>query len=186
MNSLKERVVGTWDLVSNYAVRQDGSRLDPFGPNSAGRYMLDATGRFTYMIYGSGRPKFASNNRREGSSEENKAAVQGIIAFYGTYTVDEPARTVTWHVERCSFPNWEGSDRKTTVMLTAMICRIPQILFRLQRGHTFLRSRGKGPSRDLKCSGDALRKRAMSAFGPKRTWASALEESAFEGKADIA
>ena len=114
---LKERLVGTWDLVSNYAVRQDGSRLDPFGPNPAGRYMLDATGRFTYMIYGSGRPKFASNNRREGSSEENKAAVQGIIAFYGTYTVDEPARTVTWHVERCSFPNWEGSDRKTTVML---------------------------------------------------------------------
>jgi hypothetical protein len=115
--SLKERIVGTWDLVSNYAARQDGSRLDAFGPNPTGRYMLDATGRFSYMIYGSGRPRFASNNRREGSPEENKAAVQGMIAFFGTYTVDEPTRTVTWHVEQCSFPNWEGSERKTNVTL---------------------------------------------------------------------
>src|SRR5690242_2582520 len=112
---LKEQLVGTWDLVSNYAVRQDGSRLDPFGPSPSGRYMLDAGGRFSYMIYGSGRPKYASNNRREGTPEENKATVQGVIAFFGTYTVDESARTVTWHVERCTFPNWEGSDRKTTV-----------------------------------------------------------------------
>ena len=117
---LKEQLVGTWDLVSTYAVRQDGSRLhDPFGPNPSGRYMLDATGRFSYMIYGSGRLKFASNNRREGTPEENKATVQGVIAFYGTYTVDESARTVTWHVERCTFPNWEGSDRKTIVTLNA-------------------------------------------------------------------
>ena len=115
--SLREQLIGTWGLVSSYAVRQDGSRLDPFGPNPTGRYMLDAAGRFSYMIYGSGRPKFASNNRREGTPEENKAAVQGIITFYGTYVVDESAHTVTWQVERCSFPNWEGSERKTTVIL---------------------------------------------------------------------
>jgi len=112
---LKEQIIGTWDLVANYAERQDGSRLDAFGPSPSGRYMLDAGGRFSYMIYGSGRPKFASNNRREGTAEENKAAVQGIITFYGTYVVDEPAHTVTWQVERCSFPNWEGSERKTSV-----------------------------------------------------------------------
>jgi hypothetical protein len=29
---LREHLVGTWDLVSNYAVRQDGTRLDPFWP----------------------------------------------------------------------------------------------------------------------------------------------------------
>jgi len=116
-NPLREQLVGTWDLVSTSAVRQDGVRLDPFGPNPSGRYMLDATGRFSYMICESGRPKFASNNRREGTPEENKATVQAIIAFYGTYTVDESTRTVTWHVERCTFPNWEGSDRRTTVTL---------------------------------------------------------------------
>ena len=70
--SLREQLIGTWDLVSNYAVRQDGSRLDSFGPNPTGRYMLDAAGHFSYMIYGSGRPKFASNNRREGTQRKTK------------------------------------------------------------------------------------------------------------------
>ena len=74
---LKERIVGTWDLVSNYAARQDGSRLDAFGPNPTGRYMLDATGRFSYMIYGSGRPRFASNNRREGTLRKTRRQYKG-------------------------------------------------------------------------------------------------------------
>jgi hypothetical protein len=39
-NPLKDHLVRTWDLVSNYAVRQDGTRLDPFGPNPGGRYRL--------------------------------------------------------------------------------------------------------------------------------------------------
>jgi hypothetical protein len=33
---LSEQPVGTWDLVSNYAVRQNGIRLDPFGINPSG------------------------------------------------------------------------------------------------------------------------------------------------------
>jgi Lipocalin-like domain len=114
--TLTEQLIGTWDLVETYSERSDGTRFGAFGPNPSGRYMLDAQGRFSYMIYGSGRPKFASNNRLEGTPDEYKSAVQGVIAFYGTYTVDERTRTVTWHVERCSFPNWEGSDRKSTVV----------------------------------------------------------------------
>jgi hypothetical protein len=113
--TLAEQLVGTWDLVDNYAERADGTRFGAFGPNPSGRYMLDANGRFSYMIYGSARPKFVSNNRLEGTADEYKAAGQGVIAFYGTYAVDERTRTVTWHVERCTFPNWEGSDRKTTI-----------------------------------------------------------------------
>jgi hypothetical protein len=115
--SLKQQLVGTWDFVSGHAVR-NGVKVESFGPNAAGRYMLDAGGRFSYMIYSGNRPKFASNNRREGTPEENKAAVQGVIAFFGSYSVDEQASTVTWHVERCTFPNWEGSDRTTKVALS--------------------------------------------------------------------
>jgi hypothetical protein len=47
----------------------------------------------------SGRPKFASNNRATGTPEENKAVVQGLIAFFGTYSVNEADRTFTMHVE---------------------------------------------------------------------------------------
>jgi hypothetical protein len=115
--TLAEQLVGTWDLVATDSERADGTRFGAFGPNPSGRYMLDADGRFSYMIYGSNRPKFSSNNRLEGTADEYKSAVQGAIAFYGTYTVDERTHTVTWHVVRCTFPNWEGSDRKSVVTL---------------------------------------------------------------------
>jgi len=117
MTTLTERLVGTWTLVSTIAVREDGSRLVPFGPEPRGCYMLDSAGRFSYQIYGSARPRFASHNRLQGTPDENRAAVSGMIAFFGTYTVDESAHTVTWHVERCSYPNWEASERKARVTL---------------------------------------------------------------------
>jgi hypothetical protein len=39
------------------------------------------------------RPEFAINNRLQGTAEENKAIVQGTVAFYGTWTVDETTNT---------------------------------------------------------------------------------------------
>ncbi len=110
--TLKEQLIGTWTLTANYAERQDGSRLEAFGKDPKGIFMLDAGGRFSYLIVAAERPKFASNNRREGTVEENKAAVEGIIAFYGRYSVDEANQVMTWHIERCVFPNWDGTDRK--------------------------------------------------------------------------
>lgn len=116
---LREQLVGTWTLLSDYAVREDGSRMQPFGTDPKGIFMLDASGRFSYLIVAENRPKFASNNRREGTPEEYKAAVQGIIAFFGTYSVDEDRRVVTWHIERCVFPNWDGTDRNISVAIDA-------------------------------------------------------------------
>jgi hypothetical protein len=57
-------------------------------------------------------PKFASNNRQEDTAEENKAVVQGNISYFGTYTVDEAAKILIFHIESCSFPNWNGTDQK--------------------------------------------------------------------------
>jgi hypothetical protein len=76
--------------------------------------MFDQNGRVSLVLTRSDLPKFASDNRQAGTPEQNKAIVQGSIAFFGTYSVDETAdRTiVTQHVENCTFPNWNGSDRK--------------------------------------------------------------------------
>jgi Lipocalin-like domain len=40
--------------------------------------------------------------------------VQGSIAYFGTYTVDEAAKTVTYHIESSSFANWKGIQRIST------------------------------------------------------------------------
>jgi hypothetical protein len=104
-------LVGTWKLVS-ITIEKDGKKTDYYGPNPQGQAMYDDNGRFSIMVSRSDLPKFASNNREAGTPEENKAIVQGSIAFFGTYVVDAAAKTVTIHVESCSFPNWNGIDQK--------------------------------------------------------------------------
>jgi hypothetical protein len=56
-------------------------------------------------------PKFASNNRNTGTADEIKAAAQGNIAYFGTYSVNEADGTLTFHITRCSYPNWKGTDQ---------------------------------------------------------------------------
>ena len=106
-------LVGTWTLVS-ITLEQDGKKTDYYGPNPQGRLIYDANGNFSIIIIRSDLPKFASKNRQSGTPEENKAVVQGSIGYFGTYAVDETAKTVTYHVEGSSFPNWSGIDRKIT------------------------------------------------------------------------
>jgi lipocalin-like protein len=110
-------LVGTWTLVS-IKLEQDGKKTDFYGPNPQGQATYEANGRVSVIITRSDLPKFASNNRQAGTPEENKAVVQGSIAYFGTYTVDEAAKTVTSHIESCSFPNWNGTDRKLTLNLS--------------------------------------------------------------------
>ena len=63
-------------------------------------------------------PKFGTNNRQEGTADENKAIVQGSICYFGTYTIDEAAKTLIFHLEGCSFPNWNGTEQKRSFTLT--------------------------------------------------------------------
>lgn len=110
--SAKEQFVGTWTLVSIHYVHSDGTKIEPFGPNAKGILVFDAAGRFATQIIAADRPKFASNNRMIGTSDEYRASSQGVVAYFGTYTVSEPEHIVTLHIERSSFPNWDSTDQK--------------------------------------------------------------------------
>ena len=117
-NSVEQQLVGTWLLVSDVATRPDGTRFEPFGGNTKGILMFDRTGRFSIQYSGDARRKVASNDRLKGTPEENKANSEGTQAYYGTYSVDATGRTLTFHVERNSFPNWDNTDLKRTITLT--------------------------------------------------------------------
>jgi Lipocalin-like domain len=105
-------LVGTWTLVSGSFERPDSSKGDIFGPNPLGILMFDGAGRVAYQEMRSDLPKFASNNRLEGTAGENKAVVQGCICAFGTYSVDAATNTMSIHFEGCSFPNWIGTDSR--------------------------------------------------------------------------
>jgi ketosteroid isomerase-like protein len=106
-------LVGTWKLVS-ITIEQDGKKTDFYGPNPQGQLIYEANGRVSNIITRSGLPKFASDSRQLGTPEENAEVVEGSIAYFGTYTVDAGAKTITLHIETCSYPNLNGLDRKST------------------------------------------------------------------------
>ena len=80
--------------------------------------MLDANGRYALIVTRSDHPKFASNNRMQGTPEENKAIVQGSISHFGTYVVNEADKTITFHIQTSTFPNWDGMDQKRPFTLS--------------------------------------------------------------------
>jgi len=116
--TLKEQLVGTWTLVSADTVNPDGSRVPIYGPNPKGLGVFDSNGRYIFLNGRSGLPKFASNNRMEGTPEEYKAVVQGMNAHFGRYTINETDKTITFHIETSTFPNWNGIEQKRPFTLT--------------------------------------------------------------------
>jgi hypothetical protein len=91
-NATAKRFIGTWRLISTTT---DG-KMDPNrGPNPTGLIHYDAKGYMAVQIMPDrARPKYAS---AEPTPEEAKAALSGYTAYFGTYTIDEKARTVTHH-----------------------------------------------------------------------------------------
>jgi hypothetical protein len=112
-----KELVGTWTFASVETTRADGTKTQPFGANPKGYVIFDSNGRFVYLLTRSGRPKFASNSRDDTTPEENKATVQGSLAYAGTYSVND--KTLTFSVEASTFPNAEGVDQKRFILVTA-------------------------------------------------------------------
>jgi hypothetical protein len=110
-------LVGTWTLVS-ITLEKDGKTTDFYGPNPIGQATFGADGRFSIIITRSDLPKFVSNNRVEGTPEENKAVVQGSFADFGTYSVSETDKTIIEHIESCTFPNFNGIERKESFSIS--------------------------------------------------------------------
>ena len=109
---------GTWQLVLVDNVYPDGRRVQLYGPDPQGLLMFDEDGRYSLQILRAQRPRFASNDKAQGTAEEYQAAVQGSNAHFGRYVVDPNGRTITFRIEHASFPNWEGTEQKRAFVLS--------------------------------------------------------------------
>jgi len=114
--TVKEQLIGTWTFVSAVATNKEGAKSsDRWGPNAKGLIIFEANGRYSFMISRSDIPKFAVNNVNQGTEEENTAVVKGIIANFGTWSVDETTKTITTNIEAASFPNLNGNSQKRVI-----------------------------------------------------------------------
>ncbi|WP_369122968.1 lipocalin-like domain-containing protein [Noviherbaspirillum malthae] len=58
------------------------------------------------------QPKFASNDRNQGTNDEYKVVGQGSTDHFGRYEFNEADKTITFTIETSTFPNLNGNSRK--------------------------------------------------------------------------
>ena len=122
--TLKEQLAGTWTAVSWEQVGKDGSKFERFGANPQGVNVFDANGRFVVIYARSDLPKLDAQDPMKSTAAENKAIMEGSIAYFGTYTVDETAKTISMRVETSTFPNQVGREQKRTISVSANELRL--------------------------------------------------------------
>jgi hypothetical protein len=113
--SLADQIVGTWDFVVAEITAPDGRKSFPFGETPKGILIFTADGRFAQIHVAGDVPRIASNNRLTATPEEYAAIMRRSLSVFGTYTVDEDKRTVTYHIVSGSFPNWEGEAQTRVI-----------------------------------------------------------------------
>ncbi len=108
----KREIAGAWKLVSIVNTQPDGKKTDVFGSNPRGQAIFSPDGHFSVVFSRSDLPKFASGNRTKGTAEENRAVVQGSIAYFGTYSIDTTEKALASTIEGSTFPAWIGQVQK--------------------------------------------------------------------------
>jgi len=114
------KFIGVWSLVScEYKDKTTGAVRYPYGNPPVGRITYDAEGRMSAQLMNPGRKRVGTpaggggggaTAARDGSPEDMREILNGFVAYYGTFDVDESSRTVIHHVQAALIPSWVGTD----------------------------------------------------------------------------
>lgn len=104
-------IVGTWTLVEADKLLPDGTRTRDYGESPHGLAIFAADGWYSLQIYRADRVKFSSGDKFKGTPEEYKDVSLGMSVHFGRYTVDSTKNTITFHIDRASFPNWDDTTQ---------------------------------------------------------------------------
>jgi hypothetical protein len=113
--TLREQIVGTWNFVIAEVVAADGKKSFPFGETPTGILIFTAGGQFAQIHVASDIPKIASNNRLTGTPDEYATIMRRSISLFGTYTVNEEKKTVTFKIVSSTYPNFAGEAQERTI-----------------------------------------------------------------------
>jgi len=109
--SARERLIGTWRLVSAGTFRPDGT-FEPFseyGPNPKGYLMYDTTGHMCVSLSNANHPRWA--NPEKPTDAERLRSFDAFFAYCGGYEVREKESRVIHRPEVGSWPHYLGTDQ---------------------------------------------------------------------------
>jgi hypothetical protein len=83
----------------------------PLGEDALGQLSYHGSGRMSAQLMRQHQACFASEDWQQASEKEKAAAWGNYFGYFGTYTIDENAETVTHHIEGSWFPNLIGTQQ---------------------------------------------------------------------------
>jgi hypothetical protein len=98
----KQRLVGSWRHIGT---RIDGKADGARGASPKGIIMYDVHGHMACHV---APDREVAKAGKEPTPDEAKAAIADHVAYFGTYSVDEKARTVTHHKQGSVQPGDKG------------------------------------------------------------------------------
>ena len=111
--SVAQRLVGSWQLVSYEIVAADGARRP--GNYDRGQITYDASGRMSaHLMHSSNKSDQAPQ-----TDDLRAAAYRRYLGYWGPFVVDAAAGHVTHLVEGSSNPSWVGSRQVRYYELSA-------------------------------------------------------------------
>ena len=104
-------IVGTWVLAGADKLLPNGTRVPDYGPNPHGLVVFTSDGYYSVQIYRAEQVKFSSGDKQKGTPEEYKEASLSTSVHFGRYTLDPAKATITFHIDRSSFPNQDDTTQ---------------------------------------------------------------------------
>ena len=104
--ALRSAIVGTWMLTSVADRYDSGQSVNHWG-TVRGNLTFDAGGRFSQIIIGEPQPALKSPDPRKPDAP--------VVAYYGTYTVNENTKTVSLTLEAASWSPRVGSGQSVVI-----------------------------------------------------------------------
>ena len=116
----RKRFIGVWKLISGESKDEvTGEILYPWGRNPVGRLSYDEAGRVFAQLMNPGRRSVGGVANRgaaaaiaAASTDDMREMLTGFNAYFGTFEVDEPTRTVIHHLQSALIPSWVGSHQR--------------------------------------------------------------------------
>jgi len=108
-SEIRDRIVGTWKLVSTLETLKDGTTrpYPEYGPNGKGFLMYSRDGFMCADLVNPERPKWV--NPTEPTTEEKVAAADGSFAYCGRYEIDAKQNRLVHLPEVATDPGYVGS-----------------------------------------------------------------------------
>lgn len=96
---------GVYRLIWQRVLNADGRITYPRGDDAIGQLIYTVPGTMSVHLL-----RLSDYTSELHDLESEVGALRGTLAYSGTYTINDDEKTVTHHLQTCTYPHWVGQD----------------------------------------------------------------------------